>query len=164
MYHGIHIIYSDNGTGHEDLILEIKSINLRVVADTYYFRILDDFEPITAEDLRIKHALALLLGYWMSRVDSLNVTDYCYLPFDFSDEYTGCLKVAIVQENSLRVSYGYSLVVEGWNVDPLDPDDYTERVNDFQATSEEFDIQSNAFVSMIMKIHDEFISSANGER
>lgn len=151
------IIYSDNGTGHEDLILEMNPINLRVVADTYYFRILDDFEPITDENLRIKHAIALLLGYWMKKVISLDVSDYCYLPFDFSDQYTGCLKVAKIQKGSLNISYGYSLV-EGWSVDPLNPGDYTERVIDFRVTSKEFDIRSDDFASMIKVLQEHFLN------
>lgn len=157
MYPEILINYSDNGTGHEDLILEINQINLRVVADTYYFRIIDDFEPSTDDDSRIKHAVAALLGYWMKKLAALNISEYCYLPFDFSDQYTGCLKVVKVQENAFRISYGYSLLVEGWNVDPLDPDDYTERVTDFQATTEEIEIQSNAFVGMITPIYEQLI-------
>jgi hypothetical protein len=80
-----------------------------------------------------------------------------YLPFDFSEQYTGCLKVVKVHNSSYRISYGYSLLVEGWNVDPLDPDDYTERVTDFQTTTDEFENESNVFMGLIKTIHDLFI-------
>jgi len=38
-----------------------------------------------------------------------------YLPIDFSDQYTGCLKVE--KNSDLNLTYGNSRR-EGWNVDP----------------------------------------------
>lgn len=56
-----------------------------------------------------------------------------YLPIDFSDQYTGCLKVA--KQNDLILTYGFS-GREGWSIDPINPTEYYESITDFKSANE----------------------------
>ena len=55
-----------------------------------------------------------------------------YLPFDFSDEYTGCLRCERKEDRFVIVD-GFSLQ-EGWSVNPSDISDYIYNIRDFQAS------------------------------
>ena len=87
----------------------------------------------------------LLLDQWIEALKSLKNKDTIYLPYDFSDQYTGCIRV-VRKENSYEISPGYSMS-EGWSVSPSDISNYIQTIADF--TSEK--------VSVIMKL-DELIT------
>ena len=61
--------------------------------DSHYFLIDHDVQPEGREDdARVRHVLALLMDQWWRAVAALGDGGVCYLPYDFSDQYTGWLR------------------------------------------------------------------------
>jgi len=87
--------------GHEDLLFEIEGLVEKRTFDTYYF-------ALAAEDKKVSlgSALALLLRSWKRKLSTMKFEDTLYLPIDFSDQATGCIKVE--KEAMLVLSFGYS--------------------------------------------------------
>jgi hypothetical protein len=72
-----------------------------------------------------------LLQFWKDKILESKHDHTIYLPIDFSDQYTGCLQI---HKNYKNLTLGYrSSKRTGWAVDPLNPDDYYQSINDFQA-------------------------------
>jgi len=120
----IEVIENEKG-GHEDLVFEIPELISRQKFDTYYFAIA--IEPKNGIE-EIKNAVAKLITSWKKKQAELNNGQVIYLPIDFSDQYTGCLKVE--KNNDLKLTYGYSRR-EGWSIDPINPTEYYESISDF---------------------------------
>ena len=123
----VEIIDNDQG-GHEDLLVNIDGL-INKVFDTYYFAIaIEPFENL--QD--IKNAVTKLLMYWREEIQSAKDGQKLHLPIDFSDQYSGCIEAAQKGEN-LQLRYGYT-ERGGWNINPIDPGDYSKTVTDFEDT------------------------------
>lgn len=125
----IEIIENDKGC-HEDLLFEIPELIAQQKFDTYYFALA--IEPKSGIKA-IKNAVAELIASWNKKQAEMKNGQFIYLPIDFSDQYTGCLKVE--KKNDLNLTYGYSRR-EGWSVDPINPTEYFESINDFNTDNE----------------------------
>ena len=124
----VQIIDNDRG-GHKDLIFSIVGLVDKLEFDTYHFAI--EIEPYeNFQDIR--NALATLLTYWLTETQNAKEGLPVYLPIDFSDQYTGCLKV-LKQGDKLLLNYGFSNR-EGYSVNPLDPGNYCNIITDFEDT------------------------------
>ena len=108
----IEVIPNDEG-GHRDLAFEIPGLIDDELFDTYYFILA--IEPVNSFQ-EVKNAVSSLLGKWLEKVHPLKQEHTVYLPIDFSDQYTGCLKVQ--HQGKLKLTYGYSLR-EGHSTNPL---------------------------------------------
>jgi hypothetical protein len=125
----IEIIENDKG-GHEDLLFEIPELISLQRFDTYYFALA--IEPKSGIK-EIKNAVAELIASWNKKQTEMENGQVIYLPIDFSDQYTGCLKVE--KKNDLNLTYGFSRR-EGWSVDPINPTEYYESITDFDTEIE----------------------------
>ena len=136
----------DNGQGgHRDLLFCIPDLIDDKEFDTYYFYLA--VEPVeTIGD--IKKAVSRLLQFWHNKVSESKNGETIFLPIDFSDEYTGCLKV-LHKDDQLVLTYGFSRR-EGYTVNPLNPEDYYKQITDFEAGSEKYLIVSQSvFISTL---------------
>ena len=126
----IEVIENDRG-GHDDLLLAIPELLGSKTFDTYYFCLA--IEPkATTDDIR--NAVAQLLQFWLDKIEEMKNEEIVYLPIDFSDQYTGCLKV-LKKATQLILNYGFSRR-EGWAVNPLNPNNFYKEINDFQSETE----------------------------
>ena len=125
----IEIIENDQG-GHEDLIFEIPNLISQRKFDTYYFALA--IEPKSGIK-EIKNAVAELIASWNKKQAEMKSGQVIYLPIDFSDQYTGCLRVE--KKNDLNLTYGFSRR-EGWSVDPINPTEFYESITDFGTKNE----------------------------
>ncbi|WP_327248481.1 hypothetical protein [Streptomyces sp. NBC_01320] len=111
---------------HDDLLLRLGV--WRHACDSYYFA--SDETPTTGAD--VAQQLARLLEQWGEQVQQLRPTGgTAFLPFDFSDECTGWLRVTSPDGNHARVEAGWSLI-EGWSFYPSDIADTARNVVDFE--------------------------------
>ena len=136
----------DNGQGgHRDLLFCIPDLIDDKEFDIYYFSLA--VEPVeTIGDIKI--AVSRLLQFWHNKVSESQNGETIFLPIDFSDEYTGCLKVRH-QDDQLVLTYGFSRR-EGYTVNPLNPEDYYKQITDFEAGSEKYLIVSQSvFISTL---------------
>lgn len=142
----IEVIENGQG-GHDDLLFLIPNLVDLKTFDTYYFSLA--VEPVESIG-DIKKAVANLVQFWIDKIEEIEDDQIIYLPIDLSDEYTGCLKVQKQQPN-LSLTYGYSRR-EAYTVDPLDPEDYYNSINDFQAeTEKQLVVDKGDFIDSLKK-------------
>ncbi len=122
----IEILDNDQG-GHKDLLFNIPDLTGPLKFDTYYFALA--IEPNNGLS-KIKQAIGQLINFWNQKIKKLENGNTIYLPIDFSDQYTGCLKVE--KNKNLKLTYGHSRR-EGWKVNPINPYDYFNSINDFKS-------------------------------
>ncbi len=125
----IQIVKNSKG-GHEDLLFEIPELNIHKELDTYYFTLAIETKKQCYQN---KHAVVELISFWKKKITEMNNGDVIYLPIDFSDQYTGCLKVE--KGNSLKLTYGYSMQ-EGHSINPMNPIYFYKTVTDFKTEYE----------------------------
>jgi len=81
--------YDDNGTAHDDLHLAFAGQSW--VCDSYYFAIDQQVQPDDQSPSKVEAVLCKLLGQWQTAIADLPDTGAAFLPYDFSDQYTGWL-------------------------------------------------------------------------
>ncbi len=118
--------FTPNGRWHEDLVLEM---NGRIwPCDSYYFLI--DHRVQGEENIeKVQRGLVRLLEQWITALHSAAPVDLVYLPYDFSDQYTGCLRCELNSERVV-VARGWSLT-PGHSVSPSDITGFVRQVRDF---------------------------------
>jgi hypothetical protein len=104
--------------GHSNLFLEFSSSNFIQVADTYYFALDNFFMEGEESSFKVRQNLKNLLNKWISLIEKMKVNQKIYLPFDFSDEYIGCLRVDKISEFDLQVGYGSTRRFDGTSISP----------------------------------------------
>ena len=141
------IIENDEG-GHDDLIFSIPGLTGTETFDTYYFALAIESRE-NAENVR--GAVAELLQFWIDKIDETKNGETIHLPIDFSDQYTGCLRIKN-ESDQMTLTYGSSMR-EGWAVNPLNPEKYYKAINDFRPSSDKQLVWSKSF----------FISAVNSQ-
>jgi len=140
----IEIIDNDKG-GHYDLLFSIPELIGDREFDTYYFYLA--VEPTETID-DIKNAVSCLIQFWLDKILESKNGETIFLPIDFSDQYTGCLKVQN-KNDQLVLTYGFSML-EGYTVDPLNPENYYKDITDFEAdTEKQLIVETPSFVSTL---------------
>lgn len=112
-----------------NLILEL--FGQEQIADLYYLASDNNLE-IEQIEIRIKVSFIKLMNQWIDRIESLNLNETTYLPFDFSDQYIGCLKVVKLEDNKLSLIYGYTRQFEGWQLSPSNIEKFILNENSFE--------------------------------
>ena len=113
--------FRNNDTLHDDLILHFGGHE--IVCDSYYFALDRAIEPDSENPDKIKKVLVRLLEQWYQFVLKAKSGEILYLPFDFSDEYVGCLRCEFQKEN-IHLSIGYLQGWEGWTFYPSNISEY----------------------------------------
>ena len=135
--------------GHEDLLFDIPGLVNQKRFDTYYFALAIEPKNGLTE---IKKAVGLLINSWNRKIKELEKGKTIYLPIDFSDQYTGCIKLE--KGNSINLTYGYSMK-EGWNVDPINPTDYFDSIKDFKPEgNESLKVEQEELETCLTKLTD----------
>lgn len=90
---------------HDDLILKVGDQTYR--CDSYYLAI---------EESSTGAVFEALLGQWLSSLEELADGCTCFWPYDFSDQYTGWLRVErFGADVMLQVGWSH---LEGWSLLP----------------------------------------------
>lgn len=119
--------FTPNGRWHEDLVLEMNERTW--LCDSYYFVI--DHRVQGEENIeKVQRGLVKLLEQWINTLKSAAPVDLVYLPYDFSDQYVGCLRCELNSE-SVVVTRGWSLI-PGHSVTPSDITGFVRQVRDFR--------------------------------
>ena len=116
------IQYRSNKSAHEDIYLSIDSKSR--VSDSYYLA--EDNSDKKTEDV-----LVCLLEQWLKALGQATNGKPTFLPYDFSDQYTGCLK-CVLEGDTFQIQIGWSSR-EGWSVSPSNPADFFHDAEDFHA-------------------------------
>ena len=122
------IEYRSNNTGHRDLYFQFGDYSC--VADSYYLALdAEDDGPNGC----IESILAQLLEKWLDVLQTVNLGVPVFLPFDFSDQFTRCLK-CVKHEEDIEIQPGWS-AREGWSVRPSNLGAYFYEIEDFHPES-----------------------------
>lgn len=98
---------NDDDPFHKDIHVVIPEIEVDQFVDAFYFAIDQGFLPEEDTYEKVQMSLTNLLHEWIEAIDSLGEGAITYLPFDFSDQYVGALRV---QRNGKDVIIRYA-----WN-------------------------------------------------
>ena len=137
--------YVYNGRGHEDLILSLP--NYERVADTYYFALDSGIRAGDESFEKVRTIIASLLAQWNNAVSSRE--SVVFLPYDFSDEYTGCLRV-LIEDKVVHVTPGFSKR-EGWSFSPSDISGYVHSVSDFRTDGPSISFSREGWIDRVME-------------
>lgn len=122
--------YEDNGTAHEDLVLRFGGQTK--ICDSYYFALDRRIEPDSDSPSKIKAVLRALLEQWLTAASNLQDAGTVFLPYDFSDQYTGWL-CCRRDRNEVVVSLGWSPAVQGHWIFPSAVGEYISQLPDYKA-------------------------------
>jgi hypothetical protein len=120
--------FENNHTGHDDLVLQFAGE--RWVCDTYYLALDSELLPDREDADKVQSVLRRLLEQWLAAIDQLSEGNTAYLPYDFSDQYTGWLECQR-SGGEVAVSRGWA-DVEGWSFFPSVAGDLFKRPRGFR--------------------------------
>lgn len=136
-----------NNELHADLVLTIQSIGLVVIADSYYYMLdssLDDRIKMHKDLVMIK-----ILNHWILNIQELKENNTCFLPFDFSDEYIGCLRFELLNGDKVKGCYGITQKILGMMINPSQLECFDIDEIDFEKDSEVFLTSKSELISSI---------------
>ena len=82
--------FKHNGSWHNDIFFQLDAFTK--TCDSYYFLIDHKYSDEETLDKTIS-VIVLLLDQWIEALKNLKNKDVIYLPYDFSDQYTACIRV-----------------------------------------------------------------------
>jgi len=127
------LTYEPNGTDHSDLVLRLGDREYR--CDSYYLLLDNALLPGQEDEAKVRAVLRRLLEQWAVAVEGLRARDVVYLPFDFSDQCTCWLAVERIDDASVSITPGWSLV-EGWTFMPSEIGSHLRQLPDFKPDEE----------------------------
>ena len=98
------IQFRDNDTAHDDLHVWIEGYSR--TTDSYYLAL--DRGMLAGEESaeKVRRVLVQLLQRWLEALAQTTAARPVYLPFDFSDQYTGCFQCRLDGESIEIVPVG----------------------------------------------------------
>lgn len=122
------LLFEDNRTGHDDLVLRFGGQSY--VCDTYYLALDSKLLPESEYTNHVRVVLQKIFEQWLSVVENLQDGGSVYLPYDFSDQYTGWLCCSR-SGNTASVCRGWA-TVEGWSISPSAVGQYMTLLPEFR--------------------------------
>lgn len=115
--------------GHDDLLLYVVG-QPRERCDSYYLGLDDSFDGERSGADSVRAVLRRLLEQWVHALRGAGEGDVLFLPYDFSDQSTGCLRCRVLADEVELVS-GFS-GREAHDVSLADISDFVHGIDDFQ--------------------------------
>jgi hypothetical protein len=141
----ISLQFEDNGRFHDDLVLRLGDREWR--CDSYYLLLDNAMLPDREDAAKVRDVLRRLLDQWCLAVTKARDGETSYLPYDFSDEYTGWLQCR-KDGSQLRVQPGWA-DVNGYAVLPSDVGELLRHVPSFRPDGDEVTMEREAFLRSI---------------
>ncbi|MFG0295539.1 MAG: methyltransferase [Maioricimonas sp. JB045] len=104
----LQITYDETATGGGEI--ELRLGDARLSADAYYLALDRGCQPETRSPAKVRAVLASLLGQWRQQIASASAGDVVDLPFEFTDEYIGCLRCQVEKDDVV--------ITPGWLMTP----------------------------------------------
>ncbi len=120
--------FEDNETAHDDLVLRFAGEQWR--CDSYFLLLDRGLLPEREDAEKVRAVLRRLLGQWLAAMEQLPDGGTAFLPYDFSDQYTGWLACCRIGDE-VEVSRGWA-TVEGTSFFPSAAGDLFERPRGFR--------------------------------
>ncbi|MDJ1485057.1 hypothetical protein QNI16_31455 [Cytophagaceae bacterium YF14B1] len=120
---------------HKDLQLEIG--DFKQIAGSYYF-FFDDTTETEYNETTLRILIEKLIKSWKESLSKLQTGDKTYLPFDFSDQYIGCIQCILDPTDRLLIRYGVTTKFTGSGINPSQNHLFSLNESDFTAITETF--------------------------
>lgn len=134
---------------HQDLHLNISTIDFIVVADSYYY-ILDKSISDNPHVEKNKNSIICnTLNEWRNKIINFKKGNTYFLPFDFSDQYIGCLRLEVINDMVIQTSYGITQKILGMMINPSQLEQFDIDDSDFEKDSESFIINKDDLIFSI---------------
>ena len=154
----IDIYIDEESWGHGDMNVRIGSHT--TVCDSYYLW----SDPIYPDDFPRKDlcVLKLLVSQWYSLILQTKDGESVLLPFDFSDEYTGCFKVMCALDEVI-ISIVATNDPNGIGISPSSIIDFAKRNLNLMALSEKFQYSVTYSKNQILNDLQKLISKISNQ-
>jgi hypothetical protein len=146
--------YEENGTAHDDLVLRFAGQTR--VCDTYYFALDRSLRAEDESPDKVRAILRKLLEQWLIAATNLPDAGTAFLPYDFSDQYTGWL-CCHRKGDKVAVSLGWDEVVQGWSIFPSAIGEHVSRLPSFKADGPAIELSRD---DLLQAIRDSLIQAA----
>lgn len=137
-----------NGSNHNDVVIRLG--DREVVGDSYYFSLDDAYRPDDQSDEKVQELFARLLASCAARVENLEEGESAYLPFDFQDEWLGCVR-CLRQGGHFSLALG-ELDENGYAVLPSEPAEVFSSACAFRPSGDDIQVQRDAFLSRLSSL------------
>ena len=109
-------VHEPNGSGHDDVVVRVGDQLYR--SDSYYFGL----DHRTDEEADGERSMRQMLEGWRRDVLGCQPGQHVFLPHDFSDQYSGWIRVRASSADALQLQAGWA-TIEGWAIPPSRYDD-----------------------------------------
>lgn len=133
------------------LNIDIFDISLYQKVDVYYFALENKSTDYEENLTDIKRNVLNLINSWIQVINNLNSKCVRFLPFDFSDQYIGCLRIEQIEDNRLIINYGFTTKFQGFSLNPHEINHFIITDNEYNATSESASILKGILLSDLSK-------------
>ncbi|WP_460634956.1 hypothetical protein [Larkinella harenae] len=106
----VNLVYNTNQPYHKDLSLVFDDL-INDTQDSYFYALDNFILPKEETWAKVIVVLNNVLIKWNNIVSNLSENEVSYLPFDFSDQYIGCMRVAQITQKNIKIQYGYQLLL-----------------------------------------------------
>lgn len=131
------------------LFLEIEEIDFVQQSEIYYW-VIDDYLDEEESLLRGVKGLKRVLTSWISLIKSSTEGAITFLPFDFSDQYIGLIKLVYLAEDNVKLEYGYTTEYEGSEISPSNwANNYVNLGKSFEGDKQSFLTQKDLLIKDI---------------
>lgn len=103
-----------------------------IISDSYYFGLDTNGDNGERFSTRVQDSLRLLLLRWQRALEEVELGHAVYLPFDFSDQYVGCLKCTC-SNSDFEITSGYVTDCPGHRLLPSKPDKFLTNPGNFKS-------------------------------
>jgi len=112
--------FRDDGGAHGDLLLHFGETTK--VCDSYFFMLDNGLRPDDESPEKTRKVVAALLRQWSADLRALEPGATAYLPFDFSDQYSGWIRAELGDGDGLDLALVWTATrgFEGWAFNPSD--------------------------------------------
>jgi len=127
-----------SGSDGQDLLLYVGGQE-RQRCDIYYLGLDDSFDGELSEADSVRAVLRRLLEQWVQALRGAGEGEVLFLPYDFFDEGTGCLRCRVL-DGEVELVSGFS-GRGGYDFLPTDISDFVRSVDDFQPLSSPIELR-----------------------
>ncbi len=144
------VAFNPDGSSHGDITLRLGEYEWQ--CDSYYFALDRGLDGETGEaredDTGARRVLVRLLEQWLQANRDVEDGAVAYLPFDYSDQCMGCVRLR-KSGAMLSATLGWSSR-EGWTTCPSDISDFLFSVTDFRPIgAESLDLTSSELLESV---------------
>ena len=139
------LVFIDNNTGHDDIILTIGA--REIVVDSYYFALDQGVLPDRKDTVKIQLVLKRLLEQLLRAIPDEKTETIVYFPYGFFDQGTYWLKCEF-KDDLVSIYSGWS-GIEGYSFSPSDIGEHLNLVSDFKADGASVNLSKAEFYEKV---------------